>query len=46
MQLSRPTTVDEALRLLSDHGEDCTVIAGGTAIMLMMRSGLADPVQR
>jgi carbon-monoxide dehydrogenase medium subunit len=43
MQVSRPTTIDEALRLLAEQGEDCTVIAGGTAIMLMMRAGLLYP---
>ncbi len=43
MRTSRPTSVDQALRELAEHGEDCTVLAGGTAVMLMMRNGLLDP---
>ncbi len=43
MQLTRPMSTDEALGVLADAGEDCTVIAGGTAVMLMMRNGLLHP---
>jgi len=43
MQVSRPETTAEALRILDEEGEECTVIAGGTAIMLMMRNGLLYP---
>lgn len=43
MQFSRPESTGEALQILADGGEDCTVIAGGTAVMLMMRNGLLHP---
>jgi carbon-monoxide dehydrogenase medium subunit len=43
MRLSRPTSINEALGLLEDHGEECTIISGGTAVMLMMRNGLLHP---
>ncbi len=43
MQLTRPMSTDEALGVLADAGEDCTVIAGGTAVMLTMRNGLLHP---
>src|SRR4051812_38876186 len=43
MRVSRPTSIDEALGLLGEHGEECTVISGGTAVMLMMRNGLLHP---
>lgn len=43
MRLLRPRTMAEATRLADESGEDAKVIAGGTALMLMMRNGLLDP---
>lgn len=44
-RLLRPETVSDALRLLADGGDDTKVVAGGTAVMLMMRAGLLYPEQ-
>lgn len=38
-----PRTVEEALTLLGEHGEDARVIAGGTALVTMMRQRLVRP---
>ena len=38
-----PHTVDEALAILREHGEDARVIAGGTALVTMMRQQLVRP---
>lgn len=38
-----PRTVDEALAILREYGEDARVIAGGTALVTMMRQGLVRP---
>ena len=38
-----PRTVDEALAILREHGEDARVIAGGTALVTMMRQHLVRP---
>lgn len=38
-ELREPRSVDEALALLSDRAEDVRPIAGGTALMLVMRYG-------
>jgi CO/xanthine dehydrogenase FAD-binding subunit len=35
----RPENLEEALRFLHEHGEDTTVIAGGTDVMIDLRSG-------
>ncbi len=45
MRVHRPETTAAALRLLDEGGEDTKVIAGGTALMIMMRSGLVIPEQ-
>ena len=37
------STLDEALELLCEHGEDATPIAGGTSLVLMMKQGLVQP---
>lgn len=42
-RLFRPQTLSETLRLLAESGEDTKVVAGGTAVMLMMRAGLLHP---
>ena len=38
-----PRSVDEVLALLKEHGDDARVIAGGTALVTMMRQGLVRP---
>ena len=38
-----PTSVAEASRMVADLGEDCRVIAGGTALMLAMRQRMLTP---
>jgi len=38
-----PATVAEASRMLVDLGEDCRVIAGGTALLLAMRQRMLTP---
>ncbi len=38
-----PASVVEASRMLSDLGDDCRVIAGGTALMLGMRQRMLTP---
>jgi len=38
-----PTTVAEASRLLAELGEDCRVMAGGTAMMLALRQRMLSP---
>ncbi len=39
----RPSTVDEALRALSDGGEDAKILAGGQSLIPVMRLRLAAP---
>ncbi len=43
MQVVRPETLTDALRALDEGGEDTKAIAGGTALMVMMRNGLVFP---
>src|SRR5437870_10113125 len=38
-----PRVLDEALAILREHGEDARVIAGGTALVTMMRQHLVRP---
>lgn len=38
-----PASVDEAARMLADLGDECRVIAGGTALMLGMRQRMLAP---
>ena len=40
---ARPDTIDEALTLLSEHGDEARVLAGGQSLMAMMNLRLADP---
>lgn len=40
---ARPDTVDEALVLLAEHGDDARILAGGQSLMAMMNLRLADP---
>lgn len=39
----RPESTAEALRALDEGGEDARAVAGGTAVVLMMRNGLLFP---
>lgn len=41
--LLRPASVEEAVSLLADRGEEATVVAGGTAVALLLRQGLISP---
>ena len=38
-----PRTLEEALAILGEHGDDARVIAGGTALVTMMRQRLVRP---
>src|SRR5215212_6008177 len=38
-----PTTVDEALSILAQYGDDAHFMAGGTSMMLLMQQGLVQP---
>jgi 2-furoyl-CoA dehydrogenase FAD binding subunit len=39
----RPDSVDEAIALLAEHGEEARVLAGGQSLMAMLNLRLADP---
>jgi 2-furoyl-CoA dehydrogenase FAD binding subunit len=39
----RPDTVDEAVELLSEHGDEARILAGGQSLMAMMNLRLAEP---
>lgn len=39
----QPASVAEASRMLADLGDDCRVLAGGTALLLAMRQRMAAP---
>jgi len=39
----RPDTVEEAIALLAEHGDDARVLAGGQSLMAMLNLRLADP---
>jgi 2-furoyl-CoA dehydrogenase FAD binding subunit len=39
----RPDTVDEAVALLAERGDDARILAGGQSLMAMMNLRLADP---
>ena len=42
-QYARPQTVDEALALLTEHGADARILAGGTDLVIGLRSGEIRP---
>ncbi len=42
-ELYEPSTLDEATALLARHGEDAKIIAGGTALVIMLRNRLIAP---
>ena len=39
----RPSSLDEALSLLSDHGEKAKILAGGTDLLVLMKKKLVQP---
>ena len=39
----QPTSIAEASRMLADLGDDCRVMAGGSALMLAMRQRMLTP---
>lgn len=43
LELARPASVDEAVRILAESNGDGKLIAGGTGVVLMMRQGLIAP---
>jgi carbon-monoxide dehydrogenase medium subunit len=43
MELLQPNTTEEAVSLLSEHGDDCKIIAGGTAMVILLRNRLIAP---
>lgn len=38
-----PTSIDETLRRLGEHGPDATLLAGGQSLMILLRQGLVAP---
>ena len=42
-RVARPKTVDEAVRLLADHGSDAMIIAGGTDVIPNLQMRLFSP---
>ena len=38
-----PTTIDEALKLLSEHGDDCKILSGGHSLIPVLKLRLASP---
>ena len=40
---ARPDTVEEALALLAEYGDDARILAGGQSLMAMLNLRLADP---
>src|SRR5215217_104907 len=39
----RPTSIEEAVAMLSEHGDEAKVVAGSTAVTIMLRNRLIDP---
>jgi aerobic carbon-monoxide dehydrogenase medium subunit len=44
-EYDRPETIDEALDLLSEHGEDAKVLAGGQSLIPLMKLRFAAPAR-
>lgn len=42
-ELLEPTSLQEAFSLLEEHGDDAKVMAGGTALVLLMKQRLLNP---
>jgi len=43
MEILQPTQLDEAVSLLSQHGDEARIVAGGTAVVLMLKNRLIAP---
>jgi carbon-monoxide dehydrogenase medium subunit len=43
MELLQPTTLDEAVSALAQRGEEARLVAGGTAVVLMLKNRLIAP---
>src|SRR6266487_6201028 len=43
MELLEPRSVDEAVSLLAQHADEAKIIAGGTAVVLMLQNRLISP---
>lgn len=43
-KILRPSSVDEAVTALQEHGPDAKIVAGSTAITILLRQGLIQPV--
>jgi carbon-monoxide dehydrogenase medium subunit len=43
VEVLEPTTVEEAAALRAEHGDDAKLLAGGTALVLMLRNRLIAP---
>lgn len=43
VEYRQPKSVEEALALLGEYGEDARVLAGGQSLLVMMREGLVRP---
>jgi carbon-monoxide dehydrogenase medium subunit len=43
MDLQQPRSLDEATALLAQHGDDARIIAGGTAVVIMLKNRLIAP---
>ncbi|MBV8086824.1 MAG: FAD binding domain-containing protein, partial [Chloroflexi bacterium] len=43
IDILEPRTVDEAVNALAEHADDAKVIAGGTALVLMLKNRLVSP---
>ncbi len=43
LELLQPTTLDEAVSLLAQHGDEARIVAGGTAVVLMLKNRLIAP---
>lgn len=43
MQYLAPTTLDDAVSMLAAQTGDCRILAGGTDLLVRMRSGFAEP---
>jgi carbon-monoxide dehydrogenase medium subunit len=43
MQFLSPTSVEDAVQMLAAQSGDCRVLAGGTDLLVRMRSGFAEP---
>jgi len=41
--LHRPTTLDQALALLADHGEEARILAGGSELVLLLKMSFLRP---